>query len=65
MSDEAEGRGVRLTPLPAPDRWRVIEPIIDEALELPMEVRGAFVRDACADKPSFSPMSTGSRSMRL
>src|SRR5690242_8742957 len=29
-------------------RWRTLEPIIDAALELPREQRGAYVRVACA-----------------
>src|SRR5215472_3021660 len=53
MSDEAERPGERPTTLPAADRWRAIEPIIDEALECPTELRRAFVRSACAGNPSL------------
>jgi eukaryotic-like serine/threonine-protein kinase len=36
-----------VTTLPAPDRWRLIAPILEEALELPPERRGAFLAQAC------------------
>src|SRR5262245_63334647 len=34
-------------------RWRSIEPVIDAALELPAEQRGAYVAAACADDASL------------
>ena len=33
----------------APERWKLIEPLLDAALELPLEARGAFLASACGD----------------
>jgi serine/threonine protein kinase/tetratricopeptide (TPR) repeat protein len=35
-------------PLPDPDRWRSLAPILERALELPAAQRGAFLDQACA-----------------
>ena len=34
---------------PDPERWRIIEPILDQALELPPVERSAFLARACGD----------------
>lgn len=36
-----------MNPLPAPDRWRLIQPLLEEALDLPPERRGPFLDQAC------------------
>ncbi len=36
-----------MKPLPAPDRWRTIAPILEEALDLPADRRGPFLDQAC------------------
>jgi serine/threonine protein kinase/tetratricopeptide (TPR) repeat protein/TolB-like protein len=35
------------TPIYSPERWRTLEPLLDAALELPLERRPAFLDDAC------------------
>ncbi len=35
------------------DQWRRIEPLLDEALDLPPEERSAFLDSACADDPDL------------
>jgi len=42
-----------MPPKLTPSRWRTLEPIIDAALDLAREERGAYVRVACADDDSL------------
>lgn len=39
------------TPVPSPERWRTLEPLLDAALELPAARRREFLDDACAGDP--------------
>ncbi len=34
---------------PTPERWAVLEPLLDRALDLPPERRAEFLRSACDD----------------
>jgi serine/threonine protein kinase len=36
-----------MKPLPGPERWRLIAPLLEQALEMPPEKRGAFLDQAC------------------
>ena len=40
-------------PLPAPDRWRLIQPLLEQALDLPPERRGPFLDQACGQDASL------------
>ena len=40
-------------PLPDPERWRRIEPILEAALELPAQERGAFLERSCGGDESL------------
>ena len=42
-----------MRPLPAPDRWRRLAPLLEEALDLPPDRRGAFLDRACAGDPGL------------
>ena len=42
-----------MSPLPAPDRWPAIEPLLKEALDLPRERRAAFLEKACYGDPGL------------
>jgi serine/threonine protein kinase len=43
----ARRRGTLVRPLPPPDRWRLIAPILDRALDLPVAERAAYLGEAC------------------
>lgn len=38
-----------MTPSPDRERWRLLDRLFDQALELPVEDRERFIRDACPD----------------
>jgi len=40
-------------PLPSADRWRAIETLLDEVLDLPHAERRAFLEKACPDDPAL------------
>ena len=42
-----------MTPLPAPDRWRIIAPLLEEALGLAPGLRPAFLDQVCAGDPGL------------
>lgn len=42
-----------MTRIPAPDRWRLIAPLLEEALDLPPDRRGAFLDQACGGDPGL------------
>ena len=42
-----------MTVLPAPESWRRIAPILEQALDLPPDQRAAFLDRACAEDPAL------------
>jgi non-specific serine/threonine protein kinase/serine/threonine-protein kinase len=42
-----------VTRIPAPDRWRLIAPLLEEALDLPPHRRGAFLDQVCGGDPGL------------
>ena len=42
-----------MTSLPAPDRWPTLAPILQEALDLPVDRRAAFLDRACVGDPDL------------